>query len=66
MHAVVADLDQIVDFGALADDGLAETRAVDGGVGSDLDVIADFDDADLVDFDDGGRPPTRSRSHRHR
>ena len=47
----MADLDQIVDFGALADEGLAETGAVDGGIGADFDVIADLDDADLVDFD---------------
>ena len=49
-HAVVADLHEVVDFGALADDGFAETRAVDGGVGADFDIVVDFHDADLVDL----------------
>ena len=48
---VVGDLDEVVDFGALTDDGFAEAGAVDGGVCADFDVVVDFNDADLVDFD---------------
>lgn len=48
---VVTDLDEVVDFGAFADDGFAEACAVDGGVCADLDIIADDDDADLVDLE---------------
>ena len=44
---VVADLDQIVDLGALADHGVADRAAVDGGAGADLDVVLDDDPADL-------------------
>ena len=38
---IVADLDLIVDFGALADHGVAQAAAVDGGAGADLDVVLD-------------------------
>ena len=48
---VVSDLDEVVDFCSFADDGLSEARTINGGVGADLHVVADFDDADLVDFD---------------
>ena len=44
---VVADLDEIVDLGALADHGVADGAAVDGRVGADLDIILDDDPADL-------------------
>src|SRR5258706_934423 len=46
-HDVVADLDQVVDLGALAHPRAAGGRAVDRGVGPDLDVVADHDSADL-------------------
>jgi hypothetical protein len=55
---VVADLDEVVDFGAFADDGFAETGAVERGVGADLDVVVDHDAADLGIF--SWRPLTNS------
>ena len=44
---VVADLDEIVDLGALADHRVAAGAAVDRRVGADLDVVLDDDPADL-------------------
>src|SRR6185312_3822927 len=44
---IVTDLDLIVDFGALADHGIAETAAVDCGAGADLDVVLDQNAASL-------------------
>src|SRR5258705_307673 len=44
---IVADLDLIVDFGALADDGVAQAAAVDGGAGADLDIVLDQHPAGL-------------------
>src|SRR3989442_985130 len=44
---VVPDLDEIVDLGPPADDGIAEGRAVDRGVGADLHVVLDDDAARL-------------------
>ena len=46
----VADLDEVVDFGAVADDCFANCRAVDGGVGLHIDMAADADGAGLGDF----------------
>ena len=43
----MADLHEVVEFDSVADDGGVERATVDGGVGSDLDVIADFEAADL-------------------
>src|SRR5688572_17830018 len=48
---VVADLDLVVEPGTLLDDRVAEVAAVDGGVGADLDVVADAHRADLRDLD---------------
>ena len=47
---IVADLHQIVDLGALADHGVADRAAVDGGAGADLHVVLDDDPADLRDL----------------
>ena len=44
---IVADLDLIVDFGALADHGVAQAAAIDGGAGADLDVVLDQHPAGL-------------------
>ena len=44
---IVADLDLIVDFGALADHRIAQAAAVDGGAGADLDIVLDQDPAGL-------------------
>ena len=46
----VADLDEIVDLGAVADFGCADGGAVDGGVGLHVDAAADADGAGLRDF----------------
>src|SRR5262249_46263286 len=40
-RAVVADLDQIIDLGALSNDGVAAATPVDRGIGADLDVVLD-------------------------
>src|SRR3989304_4498173 len=44
---IVAYLDQVVDLGALADHGVANGAAVDGGAGADLDVVLNDDASDL-------------------
>ena len=44
---IVADLDLIVDFGALADHGVAQAAAIDGGAGADLDIVLDQHTAGL-------------------
>ena len=44
---VVADLHEVVDLGALADDGVAVGAAIDRRAGADLDVVLDDDAADL-------------------
>jgi len=46
----VADLDEIVDLGAVADFRSAYGRAVDGGIGLHVDVAADANRAGLRDF----------------
>ena len=43
----MGDMDEIVDFRALADDGGAERGAVDGCVSADLHIVVDDDIADL-------------------
>src|SRR5262249_58003253 len=47
---VVGDVNQIVYLCALGDDRVAEGAAIDGGIGADLDVIADDDIAELKHF----------------
>src|SRR5690606_15527475 len=47
---IVRDLDQIVQFSAAADHGLAQGGAIDGGVGADLDVVLDHHHAQLRNF----------------
>lgn len=52
---VLADLDimsqmaKVIDLGAAADDGVIHRTVVDGGAGSDLDVISDDSAAELTD-----------------
>src|ERR1700730_5246005 len=48
--AVVPDLHQVVDLAAAAHDRLAEGRAVDRGVGPDLDVVLEAQAAHLRDL----------------
>lgn len=45
--AVVTDLYQVVDFCSLADPGCAVGTSVDCGIRADLDVVFDFDPAEL-------------------
>ena len=45
--AVVGDLDLVVELDAVLDHRVVERAAVDRGVGTDLDVIADHDPAEL-------------------
>ena len=49
-HAVVPDLDQVVDLGAAADAGDIQRRTIDGRVGSNLDVVLDDNAPDLPDL----------------
>src|SRR5262249_54731507 len=49
--AVVADLDLVVELDAVLDHRIVERAAVDGGVGADLDVVADAHHADLGNLD---------------
>jgi hypothetical protein len=46
-HAVVADLDLVVELDALLDDRIVDGAAVDGRVRADLDIRADDDAPDL-------------------
>src|SRR5262249_57380102 len=45
--AVVSDVDHVVELSAIADAGRTERGAVHATVGADLDVVADFNRADL-------------------
>src|SRR3546814_6647561 len=49
---VVSDLYQVVDLRAAPDHRGADVGAVDGGVGADLDIVADPDRADRADAAD--------------
>src|SRR3990172_8390764 len=44
---VVPDLDQIINFRPLADDRILKSPAIDRRIGADLDVVLDYDAADL-------------------
>ena len=59
---VVADLHEIIDLRALADDRVAIGAAVDGRAGADLDVVLDDDAADLRHLEVAARAHARSRS----
>ena len=53
-HAhVVADLHQVVEFHAVLDHRVLQRAAVNAGVGSDLDIVADAHRAQLLDLDPG-------------
>ena len=51
---IVGDLYQVVDLGSSLNDGFAQRRSIDRGIGADLHVIFDDDDADLRDLDPPG------------
>ena len=61
-HDVVANLDEVVDLGPLADHRVADGAAVDRRAGADLDVVLDDDAADLRHLDVAARAHERSRS----
>src|SRR5207244_4801081 len=50
--AAVGHHDQVVDLGPAPDHGRAQRRAVDGGIGADLDLVLEHDGADLGDLAD--------------
>ena len=50
-QAVMSDLTEIIDLGSFADDGVAQSAAVDLGARSDLDVVVNDDTPDLRDLD---------------
>src|ERR1700719_4525666 len=50
---VVADLDLIIQFYPILDDGIVDGSTIDGGVGADLHVIADSNTARLRHLDPG-------------
>ena len=49
-HHVVPDLNQIINFGALADHGVAQRAPVDRRIGADLDIVLNDHAADLRHF----------------
>jgi len=46
-YYIMGDLHEIVYFDAFLNPGPAQSRPVDGGIGADLHVVVDLDDADL-------------------
>src|SRR5258705_3067022 len=50
-YAVVPDLNQIINFGALAQHRVAERTAIDGGVGAQLHTVLNDHAAELRDFE---------------
>src|SRR4029453_16844980 len=53
-HHVVPDLDEIINFAALPDHGIAQGAPVDGGIGADFYPVLDDDPADLRHFQVSG------------
>ena len=47
---IVGDMDEVIDFCTLTNDGGAEGAAIDGRVRANLDVVVDDDVTDLKDF----------------
>mmetsp|Transcript_13957 Transcript_13957/g.38065 ORF Transcript_13957/g.38065 Transcript_13957/m.38065 type:complete len:520 (-) Transcript_13957:4331-5890(-) len=48
---VMGNLDEVVELDAVLDDGVAQRPTVDAGVGTNLDIVADADRAELLDLD---------------
>lgn len=46
---IVSQMTKVIDLGAAADDGVIHRTVVDGGAGTDLDVISDDSAAELAD-----------------
>ena len=49
---VVRDMDEIVELDATTDDRPTECASIDGGVGTDLNIILDDDDPNVSEFDE--------------
>jgi len=49
-NVVMRDMHEIIDLCAIADTRLAHGSAVDAGIGSDFDIVADYHDTQLRDF----------------
>src|ERR1700716_504727 len=49
--AVVGNLDLIVEFHPVFDDRIGQRTAVNGGVGANFDIVADYHSAGLRDLD---------------
>ena len=47
---VVRDVDEVVDLGAVADDGIVDAPAIDRRVGTNLDIVANDAPPDVRDF----------------
>src|SRR3954464_14379511 len=54
---VVPDLDLVVELDAVLDHRVVDRAAVDGRIGTDLDVVADAHRADLRNLDPAAGPP---------
>src|SRR3954466_12506027 len=54
-HAVVSDLHKVIDFGPLADHGVAAAAAIYRGVDADLHIVLDDDAAKLRHLDETAR-----------
>ena len=67
---VVTDLDQVVELDAVFDHGVFEGTAVNAGVGTDLDIVANAHCAQLLDLDPlplmGGEAKTIGTDHNTR
>ena len=59
---VVPDLDQIINFGALAHDRIAESAAIDRRIRADFDIVLDDDAAELRNFEVARRAARCSRN----
>src|SRR3546814_14735404 len=61
-HAhVVAEHDLVVELDAVADVGVFESPAIDGGIGTDFDIVAYAYPAQLGDLAPGALPQRRVR-----
>ena len=47
---VVTDLNEVVEFDAIFNDGILKCSAIDAGVGANFNVMTYFDGAQLFDF----------------
>src|SRR5262245_44788525 len=61
-HHVVPDLHEIINFAALADDGVLERPAIDAAIGADFHVIVQNDAADLGDLEVALRPHGKAKA----